>query len=288
MRFGGHSEGMAIRPALRPGAPVLRRDSNHLQIGTSPGIVIRDRPGLMHLLLHLEEVGTTHIPADLLQELTALGVLVDSTLWGSPPDDELRAHTLTGSVEQAAARAHTSVAVHSDAGTNRVAASVVQLLNDSGVTVLNDVDPELLVVITTAEPSRHLFVDAVRDGLDHLIVRCDENRVLIGPLVVPGRTPCLSCYDLNRSQWDRSWPALVRQFGSPSVHVNLPAITHLTEHAAAGEIAGMVLEHLDGGPSARGLVLSVGPHQRERESWPLKFHPRCSCSLLPLESSAST
>ena len=87
---------MPFRPALRPGAPLLRRDATHLQVGTSPGIVIADRPGLIDLLRLLDgardverlaAIARTTIPeltvpvADVLAELRSAGVVFDATRW---------------------------------------------------------------------------------------------------------------------------------------------------------------------------------------------------------------
>ena len=84
---------MSFRPSLRPGAPLLRRDATHLQIGTSPGVVLADRPGLMGLLRLLDGVrdvdrialladrDVPELRADvprLLDELRAVGAVVDA------------------------------------------------------------------------------------------------------------------------------------------------------------------------------------------------------------------
>ncbi|WP_193043864.1 cyclodehydratase [Mycolicibacterium baixiangningiae] len=47
--------------------------------------------------------------------------------------------------------------------------------------------------------------------LPHLPVRMRDGAGLIGPLVFPGRTSCLSCADLHRSDRDAAWPAVAAQ-----------------------------------------------------------------------------
>ena len=279
---------MTSRARLRPGASVLRRDARHLQVGTSPGIVIPDRPGLMRLLLGLNNTDDSDdAPTALEQELTALGVLFDGTAWGNPQHPERRAASLTDSVDEVIARGDASVSIHADVATTGAANSVRRLLHESGVRTFDVAEPDLLIVISSSEPARHVFSDAVRQGLTHLPVRFDEGRVVIGPLVVPGHSPCVTCHDLHRSQWDRAWPALVNQFDSRPAHYNPPATSALTLHAAAVEACGIVLDHLAGRRGARGVIISVGPHHRERDVWPLTFHARCGCSLLPIQNSAS-
>ena len=45
-----HAVPVTLRPTIRPGAPLLRRDATRLQVGTSPGTVIDDWPGLRPFL----------------------------------------------------------------------------------------------------------------------------------------------------------------------------------------------------------------------------------------------
>ncbi|MGE2713211.1 cyclodehydratase [Mycolicibacterium litorale] len=47
--------------------------------------------------------------------------------------------------------------------------------------------------------------------LPHLPVRVRDGSGLVGPLVFPGRTSCLSCADLHRSDRDAAWPAVAAQ-----------------------------------------------------------------------------
>jgi hypothetical protein len=47
--------------------------------------------------------------------------------------------------------------------------------------------------------------------LPHLPVRMRDGAGFIGPLVFPGRTSCLACADLHRSDRDAAWPAIAAQ-----------------------------------------------------------------------------
>ena len=109
----------------------------------------------------------------------------------------------------------------------------------------------------------------------------DEDRVRVGPLVIPGLTPCLTCLDLNRTDWDHAWPALLPQLGrSPwSIPPSLP--TPLA-YAAAAEVGVEVLALAGGSrPRTAGQVLAVGPAHDARATWPVAFHHGCACALLP-------
>ena len=48
-------------------------------------------------------------------------------------------------------------------------------------------------------------------GVPHLPVRVRDGTGVIGPLVIPGKTSCLRCADLHRSDRDSAWPAVAAQ-----------------------------------------------------------------------------
>lgn len=273
----GHPDGMAFRPSLRPGAPLLRRDATHLQVGTSPGVVVPDRPGLLALLRHLdgardvarlEELAASRFPElagrlpAVLQELMAVGVVVDGAT--RPPT-----------------RTTYEVALRHDAWTAGLVSSVRGVLTASGVGHLDSTEPDLLVLASQGEADRTALERATLLGIDHLPVVLDEDRVRIGPLVTPGRTPCVGCHDRNRADWDPAWPVLVHQLGRRSTIVVPADVSPVTLHAAAGELAVEVLAHAAGRPArTTGHCLVVGPGHDERSSWPVGFHPSCACDLL--------
>ncbi len=292
---------MAFRPALRPGAPLLRRDATHLQIGTSPGIVIADRPGLLDLLRLLDGardvdrltvIAGTMIPelaapvAEILAELRSAGVVFDATRWSTADVRGLGAearHADFGGDDPARLRHRQTygVALHADPGSRRLTEIVQSVLADAGICRFDPDEPDLLVIASCGEPARTVFEQPSQLGIDHLPVVIDEDRVRIGPLVRPGHSPCVSCHDRHRADWDRAWPALVHQLGRHTANMTPPAVDAVTTHGAALEVAVEALAHADGRPSrSLGRCLVVGPGHDERESWPLAFHHACTCDLL--------
>jgi len=255
-----------VRPSVRPGAALLRRDATHLQVGTSPGVVIRDRPGLYPLLLSLDGVtdldalrrrAHREIPelevdvADALAPLIAAGVVVDAAPRVRPLLRVDLAH---------------------DGPSTSLARSVTSLLTETGVEV--GPDPDLIVILSSGEPGRAALADVVRCRVAHLVVVLDGDVVRIGPLVVPGRTPCVSCTDLHRATWDPGWLALVPQFGRAIQH----SAPNLAQHVAAVEVAALCLALADRPPDNR--IRTVGPDRRVRVAGHAAFHPRCACALL--------
>jgi hypothetical protein len=290
---------MTFRPALRPGAPLLRRDASTLQIGTSPGVVIADQPGLYALLRlldgsrdveRLQAYVRDNIPEldvaiiDLIRELRALRVVFDASRWSAPQrrglDAEARHADLVGQdPARLAARPAFRLAFRHDSASLPIVDGARAVLAQSGLQCLDSDDPHLLVIASCGEPARSLFERPTLDGVDHLPVMIDEDRVRIGPLVSPGRTPCVSCHDLHRADWDHAWTALLPQLGRHAV--TPPALSAVTVHAAALELAVDVLNYCDGRPvRSVGQFLVVGPGHDQRGSWPLAFHHGCACDLL--------
>jgi len=268
-----------VRPSVRPGAALLRRDATHLQVGTNPGVVIRDRPGLYPLLLSLDGTrdldalrrrARREIPdltvdvADALAPLIAAGLIVDT---GPPVRPSLRVDL-----------AHDGPSTH-------LARTVNGLLSAAGVPVGPDAD--LVVIFSSGEPDRIALADAVRCRVTHLVVVLDGDLVRIGPLVVPGQTPCVGCADLQRATWDPGWLALVPQFGRTGPHSAAsraaPASSRLAQHVAAAEVAATCLEFADTPEHGRvrpEQIRTVGLDRRVRVDGHAAFHPRCACALL--------
>ncbi len=256
---------------------MLRRDAHHLQIGTSPGIVVDDRPGLRSLLRLLDGVrdvdqlrrlAHTEVPeleddvADALRPLLASGAVIDARSQVFPPP-RLR------------------VALHDDPRSRPLGAVVEQALADLGIRSVEAPEPDLLIVVSCGEPSRAVFEQAHRHRITHLPVVIDEDRVRVGPTVVPGRTPCLGCLDLHRTEWDHAWPVLLAQLGR-SPWSAAPPVPAPLAHAAAADVAAEVLALAAGSrPRTAGHVLAIGPAHDARDTWQVAFHHACSCALLP-------
>ena len=186
-----HAGPVTLRPTIRPGAPLLRRDAHHLQVGTSPGIVIDDQPGLRSFLRLLDGVRDV----DQLRRL----VRSDVPELEVDVDDVLRPLLACGAVVDARTlhirRPRLRVALHDDAGSRPLARAIGHVLTDLGIRSIEPPDPDLLLVVSCGEPARTVFDQARLRGITHLTVVLDEDRVRIGPLVIPGVTPCLTCLD---------------------------------------------------------------------------------------------
>ncbi|HET9658239.1 MAG TPA: hypothetical protein VFP72_23005, partial [Kineosporiaceae bacterium] len=116
--------------------------------------------------------------------------------------------------------------------------------------------------------------------LAHLSVVVGEAGASVGPLVLPGRGPCLRCLDLHRSERDPAWPRVLAQLLTGRREA-------AEETACAGLTAALaalqVLAHLDGlpAPAALGATLEVELPDGLvcRREWPA--HPACGCHWPP-------
>ena len=67
------------------------------------------------------------------------------------------------------------------------------------------------VLVGFAAPAALTALSYGTRRLAHLAVTVRDGTVVVGPLVRPGRTPCLNCLDLHRRDRDPAWPAIAAQ-----------------------------------------------------------------------------
>jgi hypothetical protein len=253
-------------PCLLPGALLLRRDARTLQVGTSPGVLVRDRPGLVRVLRLLD--GATDL--DRLAALVARDVPeflddLPATL------DRLVASGAVTSPGPPAPRAR--IAVRHDRSTATFAALLIDAFGPPPV------DPDLEILVTGGEPARSTFENLVAGGVVHLPVVLDERRVRVGPLVAPGATPCLGCLDAQLVSGDPAWAALLPQFERPRLLPQVLARGVL--YRAAAEVVHQIdCLRDDRRPPTVGHVISVGPGPADVELRDVPFAAGCACRLL--------
>ena len=140
--------------------------------------------------------------------------------------------------------------------------------------------PDLVVVAPVERYPVEIFDTLSSAGVPHLLVRPTEDEVLVGPLVLPGRTPCVHCADLQLSERDPSWPQFLAQFGTPRPGELPPADTSLALLAAAYAVQH-ALTYLDGGePPVLGAVLSLRPPDALPVRIEIKPHSSCTCGAI--------
>jgi hypothetical protein len=141
--------------------------------------------------------------------------------------------------------------------------------------------PDLVVLVAhgAVDPAR--ADGLLREDVAHLAVVWGELGVVVGPLVVPGRSSCLRCAHLHRTDRDPEWPRVVAQLVAPGTRPRPGEETSLAQLASA-LAAGQLLAWLDGAaPATLDGALEVGLPERDvvRRSWPA--HSRCGCRWPP-------
>ena len=120
------------------------------------------------------------------------------------------------------------------------------------------------------------IVTSVRDE-PHLLACVRETTGVIGPLVLPGRSPCLRCLALARGERDPQWPLLSAQLiGDPVTEACDVALASLVASVAALQ----ALAFLDGdaAPAAVGGVLEYDALRGTLRRRSIAVHPACGCA----------
>ncbi|HEX7303024.1 hypothetical protein [Lentzea sp.] len=260
---------MDTRPRVRAGLAVVRRGPGAVQVGTDPkhAVVVDSLPeALVDELLTLDG---RHTVAELGERLRSRGE--DPTQLG----EVLESLNEAGLLDNGFPAAGSAVAVQ---GAGHLALSITSLLAESNVRLAHHAD--LVVLAATLVPDPTVVNGLMASRTPHLAVRVREGVGIVGPLVLPGRTSCLNCADLHRTDHDPAWPVIAAQLvGKPAssdvlfasgtaalaVVQVLESLVHLRGHAPAPPPVLNATVELD-------LVAGVA----ERRSW--YPHPDCQCS----------
>lgn len=136
-----------------------------------------------------------------------------------------------------------------------------------------------LVVLADEPPAGHLVESLHRDGIPHLVVALREGRGVVGPLVLPGRTPCLGCLERHRTDDNPYWPAVApRLAGRPGRGGG--ACTSATVAWAVGQ-ALAALSGIAGGaaPATLGTTLELDIEAGTVVGRHHVTHPACPCRI---------
>lgn len=255
------------RPRLAPGLRVVHRGLSHLQVGLYDGrrVLLPRTATVESALAALQEhqaVAPGPVPEDVLEVLQAHGCLVDAA----------------EATDRERLRRRGRVALHGAVGPEHA------LLSAAGVRIVGRGQAvDVALVSAHGEVDRDHLDPLVRDGTAHLLVRLVDGAAVVGPFVVPGRTPCLRCLDAHERVRDPDHAAVTQRYvratarprgdGSPDVaDPVLPAV------AAAWAVRDVVA-HLEGRRPAswsRTLVFGPDPATPREQVWPT--HPDCGCS----------
>ncbi|HEY3735019.1 MAG TPA: ThiF family adenylyltransferase [Streptosporangiaceae bacterium] len=159
-------------------------------------------------------------------------------------------------------------------------AGVARAIRRSAPEVRTDDDaarPDLVVL--TGRHGPELAAELTADGVPHLAVSAGEAIGIVGPLVIPGRSACLRCLDLARTDRDPAWPTLLAQLIGRQPDVPACDATLATNVAATA--SAQLLAFIDSSGTADAvtngtLELVLPDWQWRRRTW--LPHIRCGCT----------
>ena len=169
--------------------------------------------------------------------------------------------------------------VDCDRGRERAAAaaSAVRRLAPAAVTgpTPRRVVPDLVVLADAAVPDPVRVGRLLTAGTAHLLVHLRDGTGIVGPLVLPGRTACLRCLELHRSDRDPAWPAVAAQLvgrvgrappacvAATAALATAQVVAALDGTAAGTEVPAVLDATLEFEPSGPRLIRRVwAPHVR--------------------------
>jgi bacteriocin biosynthesis cyclodehydratase domain-containing protein len=228
---------------LAEGVPQIWRSPTSLQLGA------------MRPLLVLDDVGAAHerLLAALAAGISETGFAMMARAAGEDPE-RLLARLAPALEAPIVAGPRASVY-----GTGPLAEELVRQLGRTD-------DPGIVVLVTAwvLAPAEH--GGWLRRDVPHLPVVVGE-RIVIGPLVLPGRSACLHCVHLARRDADPAWPAIATQLhGRPA-----PALSR----TAVAEAGAFAVRHLDADP---GTSWELDPRDGSVSVASWAPHPDCSCA----------
>jgi bacteriocin biosynthesis cyclodehydratase domain-containing protein len=142
------------------------------------------------------------------------------------------------------------------------------------------IDAAVILAHYVIEPAR--YGRWLRGDIPHLPIVFSDQSVRVGPLVEPGRTACLFCLDLARTDEDSAWPAMATQL----MTISAPAEAPLAVAEAVAVAARIVWGRLGPTPARAAfhatstsfrLDSATGGITRRRH----RPHPECACGGLP-------
>ncbi|GEM_PF-6472282 len=294
------------RPRLNPAVPVIPLADGVIQVGWSrryrffgaeAAAVTASLPPLQQQRRLRDYDDQKLAGLALLQRCGALQSGRWPTGWDRHPDaDRARLRGLVNSLastdaaDLVAARSQHRVWVSAPTGWDTLH-SGLQRLNLSLATTAADASIAVLVGATGFQQISSLM----RNGTPHLAVSPRTDSIRIGPLVVPGKSACLQCLQLTRTERDQHFPVvslrlenylaverdqvLVEQASLASARLVSRAVDAVGNgswgSASDGELPNDLTDMI-------GRCWTVTTRSPENRATPLARHPLCPCWWQPL------
>lgn len=243
---------------LDPAVPLLWRDADTLQLGLADGIRIPVDAEWVELLLARMAAGFRRSAFDVVAHAV-----------GAPRGE---ARMLLARLQPLLVDDDRSVPPAAwvegvDLADARCEYRMREALADEGVVIADRADRGAVgVVLVRGAAAALQFAGYLRDDTPHLPVALERGRTTIGPLVLPGTTPCLSCRDAHERDADGAWPRMHAQLIGRD-----PGPVSAARIADAATLVARVLT----GPPEGGAFVEVSEGERVWRS--ATFHEECRC-----------
>jgi bacteriocin biosynthesis cyclodehydratase domain-containing protein len=137
--------------------------------------------------------------------------------------------------------------------------------------------PTLVVLADAAVPRPDLVARLTRAKVPHLLVRVHERTGVVGPLVVPGRSSCLHCADLRRTELDPCWPSVAAQLAGKTRPADLACAQTVAGLATAQALRFVAWRPPQSPPPVWNGSIELDPFESTTlaRDWPP--HPACPC-----------
>jgi hypothetical protein len=167
-------------------------------------------------------------------------------------------------------------------GEDHAAALIAHLLRLSGAEPVTcaageRTAPDVVVLVSDYVITPERAGRWMRRDIPHLPVVFGERRVRIGPLITPGKGPCVRCLHLAATDADAAWPAIATQLSGRSAPSHGPRLDLDAAMVAVAALLGLagVCEPPD---VFHSVTLSVDGRRTRSVH---RRHPRCGCATLP-------
>ncbi|MGD9527464.1 MAG: TOMM precursor leader peptide-binding protein [Dehalococcoidia bacterium] len=136
--------------------------------------------------------------------------------------------------------------------------------------------PDVAVLADALVPGARRVGALHAAGVAHVPVRVRDGTGVVGPLVLPGRSPCLTCVDLHRGDRDPAWPRIAALLAGRRGRADAVVVTATAALATAQALAALEVGTANP-PAALGATLTIGADTASvaRRPWPP--HARCPC-----------
>jgi len=290
-----------MRPILRPGSHVLRRDDRTLQVGLDPhtAVVLSDGAevrGCLDLLSKAAEREAYDAP-ETLDLLTASDHVLDSgalmpLIPGWDKSQEVARADVAAlarsagddapALLQARHGCRAGVASFGNGRSGELSDDVRRMLRAAGFRVTATGQHDLMALVGVGEPHRERVDGWIRDGTPHLLVRLAEGGATLGPFVLPGQTACLRCLDAHHTDADPCWPLLVAQYASLTSRERPDGVPEPVDGMVATLAMAWAARDLTSfaegrRPSTWSTTIRFDAHLTSIETRTWLRHPDCGC-----------